>query len=92
MKRVPASLIAVIAALAVPMLALAGPVDINRADAETLARELTGIGPAKAAAIVQFREANGPFGSPDDLTAVEGIGAFVIEQNRANILVESNGE
>jgi competence protein ComEA len=47
--------------------ALAGPVNLNSADAATLARELDGIGPAKAQAIVEFRQKNGPFRSPDDL-------------------------
>ena len=47
-----------------PGLVLAGPVNINTANAETLAMELTGIGPALAAAIVADREANGEFPSP----------------------------
>ena len=41
--------------------AIAGPVDVNTADAKTLARELQGIGMAKAEAIVSYREKNGPF-------------------------------
>jgi competence protein ComEA len=36
--------------------AFAGPVNLNSADAATLARELDGIGPAKAQAIVDFRQ------------------------------------
>ncbi len=43
--------------------ALAGPVNLNTADAATLARELDGIGPAKAQAIVEYRQKNGPFKS-----------------------------
>jgi len=50
-----------------------GAVDINTADAATL-ESLPGIGPATAAAIVAYREANGPFGSVDDLQNVKGIG------------------
>ena len=42
----------------------AGPVNINTADAETLALELTGVGPALAAAIIEDREMNGDFESP----------------------------
>ena len=65
--------------------ALAGPVNLNSADAATLARELDGIGPAKAQAIVEFRQKNGPFRSPEDLLKVDGIGERVLEQNRGNI-------
>lgn len=73
--------------------AYAGPVNVNTADAETLARELTGVGPALAEAIIRDREENGPFTSPEDLTRVRGIGERIVEMNRANILVEdSKGE
>ncbi len=65
--------------------ALAGPVNLNSADAATLAKELDGIGPAKAQAIVEFRQKNGPFRSPEDLLKVDGIGERVLEQNRGNI-------
>ena len=65
--------------------ALAGPVNLNSADAATLAKELDGIGPAKAQAIVEFRQKNGPFKSPEDLLKVDGIGERVLEQNRGNI-------
>ena len=65
--------------------AFAGPVNLNSADAATLAKELDGIGPAKAQAIVEFRQKNGPFRSPEDLLKVDGIGERVLEQNRGNI-------
>jgi competence protein ComEA len=58
--------------------AFAGPVNINTADATTLAAELTGVGPALA---------HGKFDTPDALTRVKGIGQKIVEQNRANILV-----
>ena len=77
----------VIAAL-MPIWAWAGPVNINSADAKTLARELDGIGPAKAQAIVDYRQKNGAFKTADDLLKVDGIGAKVLEQNRDNIRVE----
>ena len=72
-----------------PMLAWAGPVDINTADAATIARELQGIGLSRAQAIVAYREKNGAFRSADDLRKIKGIGARVLEKNRANIKVES---
>jgi competence protein ComEA len=56
-----------LAALLVPAIAAAGPVDINTADAKTLARELKGIGLARAQAIVDYRAKNGPFKSADEL-------------------------
>lgn len=65
--------------------ASAGPVDINHADAATIAKELNGIGPAHAKAIVEYREKNGGFKTADELRKVKGIGAKVIERNRANI-------
>jgi competence protein ComEA len=71
--------------------ALAGPVDVNTADAATLSAELQGIGLSKAEAIVEYREANGPFKSADDLILVKGIGERTIEINRKNILVRPQG-
>ena len=76
-----------IAAL-IPMAALAGPVNVNKADAETIARELQGVGPSKARAIVEYREANGPFEAAEDLLKVKGIGPKVLEDNKKNILLE----
>jgi competence protein ComEA len=65
----------------------AGPVDINTADAETLAAELQGVGMARARAIVEYRESQGPFARPEDLLAVRGVGPAILEQNAANIQV-----
>lgn len=47
-------------------------VDLNSADASTL-ETLPGVGSALAQRIVLFREANGPFGSVDELLDVSGI-------------------
>lgn len=65
--------------------AVAEPVDINRADAATIAASLKGVGEAKARAIVAYRDAHGPFQNADDLTEVKGIGAKLVEMNRADI-------
>jgi competence protein ComEA len=67
--------------------AFAGPVNINTADAATLAAELTGVGPALAEAIVKDRAEHGNFDSPEALARVKGIGERIVEMNRANILV-----
>lgn len=60
-------------------------ININTADEATLDRELIGIGPAKAKAIVTYREKNGPFKSVEELGNIPGIGEKIIESNRANI-------
>lgn len=75
-----------------PIMAWAGPVDINTADAETISAELKGIGMAKARAIVEYREKHGPFKSADDLSLVKGIGERTVEINRDDILVSSTEE
>lgn len=70
-----------------PLMAWAGPVDINTADAATIAKELQGIGLSRAHAIVAYREKNGAFKSADELRKIKGIGVKVLERNRANISV-----
>ncbi|MNY28761.1 ComE operon protein 1 [compost metagenome] len=62
-------------------------IDLNSADAQTLARELNGIGEAKARAIVEYRDAKGPFTSVDELLEVKGIGAATLEKNRERLSV-----
>ncbi len=76
---------AAIFAMALLQPAFAGPVNVNTADAATIAAELSGIGMVRAQAIVEYREANGPFASIDDLLEVSGIGPHVLEINRADI-------
>lgn len=67
--------------------ASASPVNLNTADAATLGT-LTGIGPAKANAILEYRKLHGPFKSVDDLLEVKGIGAATLDKNRARLKVE----
>ena len=73
------------ATLLLTQLVQAEPVNINTADANALAKALNGIGPAKAKAIVTYREKNGPFKSADQLAMVDGITQKVIDKNRADI-------
>ncbi|MBT8137930.1 MAG: ComEA family DNA-binding protein [Gammaproteobacteria bacterium] len=73
--------------LACTGIAGAGPVNINKADAETLAQELNGVGHSRAQAIVAWREKNGPFRSVDELQNVKGIGSRVLQKNRGDILL-----
>ena len=89
MKRMFVPIASLAALGLVPSALLAGPVDVNTADAATLAAELNGIGPVLAEAIVKDRAENGAFAAPEDLTRVRGIGDHVIEMNKPNILVSS---
>lgn len=60
-------------------------VNLNAVDAETLRRDLFGIGAAKAKAIVAYRETNGPFTAVDELLEVKGIGKALLEKNRERL-------
>jgi competence protein ComEA len=62
-------------------------VDINKASAEELT-QLKGVGPSTAAKIIEYREKNGPFKNPEDITMVSGIGAKTYENNKDVIVVE----
>ena len=81
---------AILAAMLLAPTAIAGPVNVNTADAKTLARELQGVGMAKAEAIISYREKNGPFKSADDLVKVKGLGKKLVEQNKAFIRFEAD--
>lgn len=65
-----------------------GPINLNTATATELAT-LKGIGPAKAQAIVEHRDKNGPFKSIDDLKMVRGIGDKMLEQLRPQLSVDA---
>lgn len=54
--------------------------DINTADLATLASSLPGIGPAKAQAIVSYRQLHGPFENADSLLEVKGIGPSTLQR------------
>lgn len=52
--------------------AFSGKVNLNTAGREEL-MTLSGIGEARAAAIIAYREAHGPFSSPEEIMNIEGI-------------------
>lgn len=70
-----------------PLMA-ADKIDINTATAEELA-VLDQIGPIKAAAIVEYRKANGPFTTTEDLMKVNGIGEKIFGFNKDRVTVSA---
>lgn len=75
-------------AMAVTSQAQSVKVDLNKADAPTMQRELLGVGEAKALAIVAYRDANGSFASVDELLEVKGIGKAILDRNRERLEVK----
>jgi competence protein ComEA len=64
-----------------------GKVNINTADQKAL-EALPGLGPAKAKAVIEYREKNGAFRSVDDLKNVSGIGEKTIEDVKGKVTVD----
>ncbi|MEL7674834.1 MAG: ComEA family DNA-binding protein, partial [Chloroflexota bacterium] len=60
---------------------------LNSATADELA-QLPGIGPALAQAIVEYRDAHGPFATVDALDAVPGLGPAKIEAIRGQVIID----
>lgn len=63
-------------------------VNINTADAAALSSALSGIGQARAEAIVRYREMYGPFESIEELMEVSGVGEATVARNRELIALE----
>jgi competence protein ComEA len=61
-------------------------ININTAS-ETELETLPGVGPVTAAAIIEYRTQNGPFGAVDDLIDVSGIGPATLEDVRPFVTV-----
>jgi len=72
---------------AATMMSQGEKVDLNGADATTLQKQLSGVGEAKAKAIVAYRDTNGPFASVDELLEVKGIGKAILDRNRDKLEV-----
>lgn len=71
----------------------AEPVDINTATADELIAALkgTGVGKAKVAKIIEYREQNKGFKSIEELNEVKGIGEKTLEKMRSRIKITSTG-
>lgn len=63
-----------------------GKVNLNTATESEL-QTLTGIGPAKAAAIIEYRDTNGPFKEIEQLKEISGIGDKTFEKLKEEISV-----
>jgi competence protein ComEA len=85
-------ILTLLVAMMVASFVFAGTVDLNSADAESIAANLDGIGMAKAQAIVAYREQHGAFNSLDDLLQVKGIGAKTLDRNRDMITLETSSK
>jgi competence protein ComEA len=80
-------LLSILLAFAAAPAFAADPVNINTADAAALSTKITGIGPAKAEAIIAYRQEHGPFKSVDELAKVKGIGLKTVEKIRDQLTV-----
>lgn len=67
--------------------AVLAKVNINTANFDELSA-LSGIGEAKAAAIIEYREEHGEFASVDELTKVKGIGQATLDKLRMDLSVK----
>ena len=65
----------------------AGKININTASAEEL-QTLYRVGPKYAARIIEYRELNGPFETPEEIINVSGIGPKTFELNKDRIVVD----
>ncbi len=89
-RTLPLALALTLALSAVAVAAApSGVVNVNSASAEQL-QLLPSVGPALAARIVEFRSANGPFTTVDELVAVKGIGEATLERLRPHLTTKGD--
>mgnify|MGYP002655970985 CR=1 FL=1 len=62
-------------------------VNVNQADAAEL-QTINGIGPAKAEAIIAYREENGEFQQIEDLRKISGFGEKTVERLKSQLIVK----
>ena len=66
---------------------LAETVDINSADAQTIAKYVKGVGPSRAESIVKYRDAHGGFKDVTELMKIKGIGDRIVAMNKDILVV-----
>ena len=84
MNKLFGSVLGLLAMLALPAFAA---VNINTATQSEL-EAVTGVGPAKAKAIIAYRDANGGFKNLEELDKVKGFGKASIEKLKAELSAE----
>lgn len=89
-KKIRQYIAVVVITLLSPFVIAAQLVNINTADAITIAENLNGIGASKAKAIIEYRKLHGDFRSVDDLVKVKGIGFKLVERNSSLISFGEN--
>ena len=83
MKKLIGSMLVLAGLIAFPVLAA---VNINTATLSEL-ESVKGLGPAKAQAIISYREANGSFKSLEDLDNVKGFGKASVDKLKGELSV-----
>ena len=83
-----ACVVVLVTVMAVPIGATElNKININTATVDQLV-SLNGIGEKYAAKIIEYRDKNGLFKTPEDIMNVPGIGPKIFEQNKDRIVVE----
>jgi competence protein ComEA len=62
-------------------------INLNTADKAAL-ESISGIGPAKAEAIIKYRDEHGSFKSVDELLNIKGIGPKILENIKGQVEVK----
>ena len=88
MKIIKAILLALVLSIT-PLFVFAEPVNINKANATVMAKNIKGVGPKLAGKIIAYRKQHGPFKTVDELKKVKGVGDKLIEKNRKQLTVGS---
>lgn len=86
MNKMMLGVLALVGMMVFPVFAA---VNINTATQSEL-ESVKGLGPAKAKAIIAYREANGAFKSVDDLDKVKGFGKSSIDKLRGDLSTEAD--
>jgi competence ComEA-like helix-hairpin-helix protein len=73
--------------LALPVFAMTGKVNVNKANEHTLMTKLTGVNRTQADRIISYRKKNGDYVGLYDLGFVKGIGRSFFKSNYDHITV-----